>query len=235
MLAIPISTLSAGGPRLDWPEDSTSEGKDCWVEGWDAGFAGKYDKDRADRCALEDDEYNRSWNYACEDGGFVPAECNKFKNNPVSTASESLQEENTRGCYDDGFRDGKATSFDRDRDSGCSEYSDSYATGFKVGCESVDNTYDTCQVLISGFEGFCPDHPESPNCVEFLHNPANKRPAEGGICAGEGDPRPYVICFKEQDPERYCLVTDDPAFCKGVGDICDVDGFVKPEGAYCTK
>lgn len=26
----------AGGPRLDWPEDSTSEGKDCWIDGWDA-------------------------------------------------------------------------------------------------------------------------------------------------------------------------------------------------------
>lgn len=55
-LAIPTSIVSAGGPKLDWPEDSTSEGKDCWVDGYDAGFAVKYDKDRADRCALEDDE-----------------------------------------------------------------------------------------------------------------------------------------------------------------------------------
>ena len=37
------------------------------------------------------------------------------------------------------------------------------------------------------------------------------------------------------NPERYRLVTDDPAFCKTIGDICDADGFVKPEDAYCTK
>jgi hypothetical protein len=37
------------------------------------------------------------------------------------------------------------------------------------------------------------------------------------------------------NPEKYCLVTDDPAFCKTIEDICDADGFVKPEDAYCTK
>ena len=34
-------------------DDSTNEGADCWVDGYDAGFAGKYDKDRADECANE--------------------------------------------------------------------------------------------------------------------------------------------------------------------------------------
>jgi hypothetical protein len=42
-------------------------------------------------------------------------------------------------------------------------------------------------------------------------------------------------CPQIHNPERYCLVTDDPAFCKTIGDICDADGFVKPEDAYCTK
>ena len=41
-------------------------------------------------------------------------------------------------------------------------------------------------------------------------------------------------CFKNQDPEKYCLIRDDPAFCKTIGDICDADGFVKPEDAYCA-
>jgi hypothetical protein len=50
-----------------------------------------------------------------------------------------------------------------------------------------------------------------------------------------GDPRPNIICAKEGDPERYCLVTADPVFCKTIGDICDPDGFVKPKDAYYTK
>ena len=77
-----ISNVYAGGPRLDYPSDSTSEGADCWVDGYDAGFAGKYDKARADRCAQENDEYNRSWGYACRDAGYMPDQCEGFKNNP---------------------------------------------------------------------------------------------------------------------------------------------------------
>jgi hypothetical protein len=48
ILVVLTTTTSAyaGGPRLDWPEDSSDEGKDCWVEGYDAGFAQKYDKER---------------------------------------------------------------------------------------------------------------------------------------------------------------------------------------------
>jgi hypothetical protein len=54
------------------------------------------------------------------------------------------------------------------------------------------------------------------------------------VCAGMGDPRTWVICNQETDPERYCLNTDDPVFCKTIGDICDVDSFVKPEYPYDT-
>ena len=139
------------------------------------------------------------------------------------------------------YQFGKATSFDKDRDSGwigggCSEYSNSYETGFKAGCESVASTYDSCQILINGYEGYCPDHPESPSCVEFLHNATNKRPASTtGACAGMGDPRPNIICPQESNPEKYCLNTNNTLFCKTIGDICDPGGFVRPEYPYCTK
>lgn len=45
ILAIPVSNVSAGGPRLDSPINSTREGANCWVDRFDAGFAGKYDRE----------------------------------------------------------------------------------------------------------------------------------------------------------------------------------------------
>jgi hypothetical protein len=50
-----------------------------------------------------------------------------------------------------------------------------------------------------------------------------------------GDPRLNIISPQESNPEGYCLMTNDPAFCKTIGDLCDADGFVKPEYPYCTK
>ena len=52
------------------------------------------------------------------------------------------------------YQFGKATSFDKDRDSGwigggCSEYSNSYETGFKAGGE-LENTDDSCELTIQG-------------------------------------------------------------------------------------
>ena len=47
LIVILTSNVFAGGPRLDYPEDVNEEGADCWVDGYDAGFAGKYDSDRA--------------------------------------------------------------------------------------------------------------------------------------------------------------------------------------------
>ena len=79
------------------------------------------------------------------------------------------------------------------------------------------------------------DNPDDPACTEFLHDVSNKQPLppkSGSVC----DQEPYHPgCPQIHNPERYCLVTDDPAFCKTIGDICDADGFVKPEDAYCTK
>ena len=221
-----ISNVYAGGPRLDYPDDATEEGADCWVDGYDSGFAGKYDKARADRCAQENDEYNRSWGYACRDGGYMPDECEGFKNNPSNLQYAQLQEENRRGCYDKGFEDGNSSlAFNKDRDHGCSEYSSAYRYGFNAGCESTGNTDDTCELTIEGHELYCPNNPDDPACTEFLHNATNKKPAE--VCNSPGG------CFKDQDPEKYCLNYNDPTFCKTVGNICDAGGFVKPEDAYC--
>ena len=66
----------------------------------------------------------------------------------MSLEYESLQDENRRNCYDDGFTDGQNNSlFDKDRDHGCSEYSDSYRYGFKVGCVLVEgNTDDSLRI-----------------------------------------------------------------------------------------
>ena len=48
-----------------------------------AGFAKKYDKDKANECKDKgDDNYNSSWGYACRDAGYMPDECDDFKYNP---------------------------------------------------------------------------------------------------------------------------------------------------------
>ena len=114
-----IPNVSAGGPRLDYYSDSTKEGAACWVDGYDSGFAGKYDRQRADECSNEKyDEYNRSWGYACRDGGHTEEECNDFKNNPVDILDfEALKGENDRTCYDVGQEYGAAGKpFNEERD-----------------------------------------------------------------------------------------------------------------------
>jgi hypothetical protein len=63
--------------------------------------------------------------------------------------------------------------------------------------------------------------------------PSNMKPhiISGSVC----DQEPYHSgCPQILNPERYCLVADDPVFCKTIGDICDADGFVRPEYPYCT-
>ena len=83
---------------------------------------------------------------------------------------------------------------------------------------------------IKGEEGYCPWHPDIAACVEFLDNATNKIPESPcGGCAGMGDPRPNIICPQENNPEGYCLRMNNTAFCKTIGDLCDADGFVKPE------
>ena len=77
-----ISNVYASGPRLDYDEryEDVPGAPECWVDGYDAGFAQKYDKDRADECKNEeDDEYNKSWGYACRYGGLTKIDCDQIK------------------------------------------------------------------------------------------------------------------------------------------------------------
>jgi hypothetical protein len=234
MVAI-VSNVYAGGPRLDYPSDSTREGADCWVDGYDAGFAGKYDKDRADECTNEDNEYNRSWDYACRDGGHTQDECNGFKDNPVEIENhESLQQENAQACLNDGRNDGADKPYDKDRAKGCSEYGGQYKGGYKSACQD-DNTESSCDLLIQGEKSYCPTHPDIVACVPFLRNESNKQPEPVtlGACGVFGDPRPFVTCPQESNPEEYCLRVNHTAFCKAIGDLCDPGGFVRPEYPYC--
>jgi hypothetical protein len=61
ILAIPINSVFASGPRLDSGDNVTEEDHDCYVDGYDAGFTGKYDSDRASECKENgDDNYNAS-------------------------------------------------------------------------------------------------------------------------------------------------------------------------------
>ena len=174
-MVVTISYVYAGGPRLDYNDDSTEEGAYCWIDGFDAGFAAKYDKNRAEECfETGQDQYNPSWGFACTDAGHTEKECGDAINNPVDLGTHAqLEEQNRRSCYDSGFKDGNSNSslvFNKDRDNACSEYSDSYGDGFMAGCESTGNTDDTCELTIEGHELYCPNNPDDPACTEFLHN-----------------------------------------------------------------
>jgi hypothetical protein len=77
-----ISTLNvyAGGPRDDYPGDATDDEADCWVNGYDDGFAGIYDADRGSECEkIGDDNYDYLWNIGCRDAGFHPRECENIR------------------------------------------------------------------------------------------------------------------------------------------------------------
>jgi hypothetical protein len=186
-----IPSAYAGGPRLDYDEayEDVPGAPECWVDGYDAGFAALYDKDRANECNdIPGDQYNRSWPYGCKDRGLTDSECNEIKNNPDDNVDhESLQEQNRRDCYDEGFEDGKnSNSFNKDRDSACSEYGSAYEVGFSAGCQSVEgNTNDSCELTIEGPEIYCPDNPDDPACADFLHDASNKKPfppKSGSVC-----------------------------------------------------
>jgi hypothetical protein len=77
----------------------------------------------------------------------------------------------------------------------------------------------------------CPDHPDVGGCIPFLQNATNKK--QNDESSDLGCAQTSVICFFEQNPEKYCLTNDDSPFCNELGDLCDEDGFVKPEYPYC--
>lgn len=234
-----IAAAFASGVRLDSGDDATEEEHDCWINGYDSGFAGKYDSDRARECIEHNDNYNQMWAYGCEDALRSEGECGGLINNPVEIEDfEALKAENDRTCYDAGKEDGEADKpLNEDRRLGCDEFGGiggGYRGGYQFGCKT-HSTEESCELLVSGEKSYCPNHPDTVACVDFLQNATNKRiESPTGPCAGMGDPRPNIICPQESNPEKYCLTTDNPVFCKTIGDICDADGFVMPEYPYCT-
>ena len=138
-MMIHITSVYASGPRFDSYDDSTDEGARCWVNGYDAGFANKYDKDMTDECSKEKyDEYNAAWSYACIDSGLTKLDCEQIKDNPVDIQDhELLEQEITQACYNDGLEDGKADRpFNKDRDKGYSEFGNPYEDAYKLGCQT---------------------------------------------------------------------------------------------------
>ena len=103
------------GPRLGWDQkyEDVPGATECWIEGYDVGFAQKYDKDRADECNdIPGDQYNASWKYGYIDSGLTKTDCDQIKDDPQDLGShERLQEENRRACYDDGYDDGRMMSW----------------------------------------------------------------------------------------------------------------------------
>jgi hypothetical protein len=234
-----ITNVYASGIRGDSGGDATDKEHRCWVNGYDSGFAGKYDKDRANECREHEDVYNYNWTWdkGCEDSTRTEAECNELINNPVEIDDfKALKGENDRACYDAGQEDGKAyRPFNEEREDGCYEFNDiggGYEGGYQFGCEQ-HTTESTCELMYEEKKYYCPDHPDVGECVDFLHNATNKETVSPyNHCAGMGDPRPGFICVQEKNPEKYCLEYDDP-YCKFIGDLCDDEGFVRPESPYC--
>lgn len=149
VLILLVPNVYAGGARGDYDEryEDVPGAPECWLDGFDAGFAGKYDKDRAKECNhIPGDQYNASWIYGCEGAGYIEEECNDIKKDSNGDIShESLREENRRDCYDDGYEDGQNNPFDHDRNNACYNYGRTYFNGFLAGCESAGNTNGTCE------------------------------------------------------------------------------------------
>ncbi|MFY9967433.1 MAG: hypothetical protein WBL44_04865 [Nitrososphaeraceae archaeon] len=238
LLLAAVPNVSATGIRHDSGDDATDEEHGCHIDGYDSGFAGKYDSDRARECVEHDDNYNQLWAYGCEDSLRTEEECGELINNPVEIEDyEALKTENDRTCYDAGQEDGKAGKpYNKDRASGCDEFGgigDGYRGGYQFGCET-HTTQASCELLYMDKKNYCPNHPDIVGCVDFLHNATNKKTENPySVCTGAGDPRPNFICPQETNPERYCLMYDNP-YCKFIGDLCDDEGFVRPEYPYCT-
>src|SRR5919106_1272276 len=93
-----LQSVFAGGPRLDYDEtyEDIPGAPDCWVDGYDAGFAEVCVTDRANQGNdIPGDQYNRSWSYGCSDRGLTEDECNAIKNDPDDNVKhESLQKQN---------------------------------------------------------------------------------------------------------------------------------------------
>ena len=235
-----IPNVYASGIRGDVDEGSTIGESICWVNGYDSGFAGKYDKDRSDECGeFHENFYSKMWDMGCEDSLRTEEECSELRNNPVEIQNfKKLKSENDRTCYEAGVEDGRADRpFNEEREDGCYEFddiSDGYEGGYQWGCE-VHNTESTCELRYEEIQNYCPDHPDVAGCSDFLLNNSTYKQKiiienyDINSCKSEN-----ITCYEEINPEKYCLTTDNPIFCKSIGDLCDNEGFVRPEYPYCT-
>lgn len=147
-----------------------------------------------------------------------------------------LKGQNDSTCYHAGKEDGEANRpFNEARENGCYEFNDigdGYEGGYQFGCET-HTAESSCELRYEEKKYYCPDHPDVGGCVDFLHNATNKKKVSPyNHCAGMGDPRQGFICVQEKNPEKYCLEYDGP-YCKFIGDLCDDEGFVRPEYPYC--
>jgi len=214
LIVATTASVFATGIRYDSAEGSTVEEADCWVNGYDSGFAGKYDKDRAKECIDHDDNYNETWAIGCKDSLRTEKECGELINNPVEIEDyKTLKGENNYACYHAGREDGEAGKpFNEERDDGCYEFDDNsggYEGGYQGGCET-HTVESTCELLYEEKQYYCPNHPDVGGCVDFLHNATNKRTESTtyDICAGMGDPRPAqgLSVFKNRMQKNIVLV-----------------------------
>ena len=153
LLLSSVNSVSATGIRVDSGDDATIEESHCWVNGYDSGFAGKYDADRAREYVEEgDDAYNWTWAIGCEDSTRTEAECAELINNSVEIEDyEALVNENDHTCYNIGREEGKAGKpFNEDRENGCDEFGgfgDGYEGRYQSGCET-HTTQASCELLV---------------------------------------------------------------------------------------
>ncbi|MGH9990396.1 MAG: hypothetical protein ACREAS_08170, partial [Nitrososphaera sp.] len=162
LLISSVSSVFAGGPRLDYPEDGDApqESNDCWREGYDSGFAGKFDRDRNDECQEEDEDnyYNFGWAVGCEDGhhnttrtetGRTVRKCIVIMNNPVEIEDfGALTQEINTECRLDGEQDYKDDKpFHKERSSACGEFGSNYRDGYESKCQQ-NYTESHCTILI---------------------------------------------------------------------------------------
>jgi hypothetical protein len=127
----------------------------------------------------------------------------------------------------------KQTRHSMKREDGCYEFEGiggGYEGGYQWGCET-HTAESTCELRYEDKKYYCPEHPDVGGCTEFLHNATNKEPAK--ITNPDCYLRTDIICANEDNPEKYCLKYDTPTFCRAIGDLCDEDGYVRPEYPYC--
>ena len=147
LLLAAVPSVYASGPRFDFPDPGTKQQQQCYRDGWEQGFAGVYDNERASECYETGlDWYNKIWTDACTQTR-SEAKCNDKRNDPVNVQEndEELGEQNRQYCFDLGHEDGQNNPFNQDLYRGCDDYPGMHYNGFIAGCMTADNTQETCE------------------------------------------------------------------------------------------